>query len=191
MRPMQKRKFTKRPTTALRQKRLTASPRKSTIRGSLPKTPIGSPSPARRELSHSPRRSRQPHLRREVSWIFSQLAHRPLLEIPLVSQLAALHDDYPVSIQCNARVHRAYRNNEGSATGHVARELRAQPTACSVPIRLDRACQPPWRPVISMYAPSSTNRLAVAEPIPVVPTETTATLPGNLLMTLRLSYGPL
>src|SRR5215469_7597687 len=44
------------------------------------------------------------------------------------------------------------------------------------------------RPVITTWAPSSTKRLAVASPIPLLPPVTTTTFPASLPMVLRLLF---
>src|ERR1700748_2341284 len=44
------------------------------------------------------------------------------------------------------------------------------------------------RPVITTWAPSSTKRLAVAKPIPLLPPVMTATLPANCFMIFRPSF---
>src|SRR5579862_1234181 len=43
------------------------------------------------------------------------------------------------------------------------------------------------RPVMNTYAPSATKRLAVSNPIPLLPPVTTATLPDNLPMSVILA----
>src|SRR6202034_2313376 len=51
------------------------------------------------------------------------------------------------------------------------------------PISFTAASSSAWRrPVMKTYAPSATNRRAVARPMPLLPPVTTATLPSNLGM---------